>query len=106
MSIDLEAQWQYHQAMWKLAELVLQRNHALLRLNTMATLPLGLTLASGMLAEFDSRAARKLLDEIDRQTEKINDALAEANHCGALCGSPQVTWRPVPVFRDGRTGED
>ncbi len=106
MLVDTNTRWQHQQSMWRLAELVLQRNRSLLRLNTLAILPLGLTPASGMIAEFDTHAARKLLDQIDRQTERINDALAETNHQGGLCGSAPVTWRPTPVFKDGRTGKD
>jgi hypothetical protein len=96
---DMEARWRYQQALWKLSELVMRRNHSLLRLHTVSALPLGLTPMTGMLAQFDSHAARQLLDEIDHRTSQINDALAEANHCGALCGIMAIQWRPAPLFR-------
>ncbi len=101
---ETDTKWRYEEALWKLSEQVLRRNQILLRLNTLTALPLGFAPAMGIVGQFDTGQARKLLALIDQQTSKINDALAEANHWGAQCGIAPVEWRSVPGFRSELDG--
>ncbi len=104
MSTQTNAQWQYQQALWELSDLVMRRNQSLLHLGTLATMPVGLRPDSGMVAEFDTRAARELLAHIDHQTEQINDAIAKTNHFAGAAGAPSVIWKRIPVFPNGHDG--
>ncbi len=94
--ITSEDKWRYQQAMWKLSDVVLRRNQSLVRLNSLTTLPLTIAAGSGFIGAFDMHAATSLLGEIARQTERINDALAEANQFAGQTGRSTIEWMSLP----------
>ena len=91
-----EEQWRYQQAMWNLSDVVRRRNQSLVRLNSLTTLPLTISAGSGFIGAFDMNSAMRLLGEIARQTERINDALAEANQFADRTGKGTMGWMEAP----------
>ena len=92
----------YQQAKKQLSALVLKRNELLLRLETLATVPLTITPASGHVAQFDAEEAARLLRRIQQQTALIAAALDEVNRYAGQAGQPGVNWvgstPPAPGF--------
>ncbi len=82
----------YEQARQKLLALVLARNNLLLQLDGLTLTPLNLTPSSGLIGEFDSATAHKLIDEVDRLASQIDEIVAEANRLAPECGKPRFGW--------------
>lgn len=91
---DLEAK--LNGAKKQLSALVLRRNSLLLRLDSLATLPLNITPASGHVAEFDVRTAQRLMISIEKVTVRIASVMDEYNQYAERCGVPEVDWLQIP----------
>ena len=83
----------YREAWNRLFEVVKLRNKLLRRLDVMATPAISITLATGMLIEFDTDQARALLAEIDRLTPRLKAGVEEVNQYAGRTGSPVVKWQ-------------
>lgn len=68
----------------------------MLRLDTIASLPLSISPRSGHVAAFDVEDARQLLASIEQQTAQIQQAIDEANTHADACGRPRVVWLLMP----------
>ncbi len=90
----------YQTALHELSRLVQRRNQYLLKLDTLASLPLAISPQSGHIAEFDLAGARAILDRIESETELIQQVAQDLNRLAEDCGLPTVQWLPFPESAD------
>lgn len=93
-----EAERHYQQALERLSDLVQRRNQALLQLDTMVSLPLSISPRSGRVAKLDAGAARRLLDQVERQNDHIAQAMETVNQLAAQLGRPRIEWLAMPTL--------
>ncbi len=96
----------YNTALHELSRLVQRRNQYLMRLDTLASLPLSIGPSSGHIAEFDATGARRLLDSIESETQLIRQVAQDVNRLAEECGLPPVQWMPLPEARESAVDAD
>ncbi len=96
----------YDAALQELSRLVRRRNQYLLKLDTLASLPLAISPQSGHIAEFDLAEARAILDSIESETELIQQVAEDLNRLAADTGLPEVQWMQLPQSADGPVSAD
>ncbi len=89
----------YWNAVHKLSDLVVRRNEELIELESMATMPLGISPASGFVGRFEVERARRLMDRVDALTALIEDSMAEVRREADAAAMPPVEWMDVPHSR-------
>ncbi len=89
----------YWQAVHRLSDLVVRRNEELIELESMATMPLGISPAGGFVGRFDIERARVLLDRLDALNALIEDAMVEVRREAEAVAMPPVEWMDVPHSR-------
>ncbi len=96
----------YNRALQELSRLVQRRNQYLLKLDTLASLPLAISPQSGHIAEFDVAGARAILDRIESETELIQQVAQDLNRLAEDCGLPAVQWLQLPESADSPVDAD
>ncbi len=94
------SEWLYEQARQKLNDAVLRRNQMLLELDAMATLPLNINPASGIVVEFSSKRALRLIELIEKETLEIDGVMAEVNQYAKEARGMPIAWRALRNRRD------
>ena len=87
----------YRDAWNRLFEVVKLRNQRLRHLDMMAAPAMSMTLATGMIYEFDTDVARELVNEIDELTPRIEKGMHEVNEYADKVGSPHIRWQSLPA---------
>ncbi len=96
----------YNTALQELSRLVKRRNQYLLKLDTLASLPLAISPQSGHIAEFDLAAARAILEKVESETQLIQQVAQDLNRLAEECGLPGVQWLPLPESVDSSVDAD
>ncbi len=91
-----EADRHYQEALGRLSDLVRERDQVLLQLDTLASLPLSISPRSGHVAKFDTGHAQRLLEKIERQNLRIEQAMRTVNEIAAENGLPKIDWLELP----------
>ncbi len=87
----------YYAAWERLEQLVLERSKLLHALEAPAQVPLDITSVTGFVIEYDTAAARDVLNAIDELTPRISAAMGELNGYARQIGRKGVEWRKIDL---------
>ncbi len=91
--VTRDCRWLYQDAWNRLFSLVKLRKNLLRRLDMTAALAMAMSLAAGVIYDFDADTARELVNQIDELTPRISSDMEHVKQYADQAGLHRVRWQ-------------